>query len=214
MKKTSWQHLKDFVGMPLRLVILSDTASRRWGFTSLEDERLLGVMPRIRGRLLDIGAGNNHLVRAYGNGVGVDVYDQEGDALIVADSANLPFEDASFDTITFMASLNHIPYREQVLDEARRLLQEDGKVIVTMIGPLLGSIGHKLWWYSEEKERGMMPGEVYGLSPRSVQEMAEASGFRVIRHSRFVYGLNNLYELAKATPDRATADPSCRKEIP
>jgi len=197
MAKGPWQAVKDLLFAPFRLIVLSDEGSRRLGLTSLEDERIKAVLPCIAGRLLDIGAGTNRLVREYGSGIGVDVYDWDGGALIVEDTAHLPFDDGAFDTVTFVACLNHIPYRDAALREAHRLLRDGGVCIITMIGPLLGWLGHKLWWYSEDKERGMADGEAYGLSASAVCRLAEDAGFVLQRHARFVYGLNNLYRFAK-----------------
>jgi hypothetical protein len=73
----------DFFGAPLRMVVLPDAWSNRLGFTSLEDERLRAVLPELNGRVLDIGAGNNRLIRLYGNGEGVEVNDWGGGAQIV-----------------------------------------------------------------------------------------------------------------------------------
>ena len=114
--------------------------------------------------------------------------------MVVDDSSALPFKDNSFDTVTFVASLNHIPQREDVLKEARRLIKPDGCLAITMLGPILGSIGHRLWWYDENKHRGgMKRGEVGGLAKRDIVRMCEASGFLLQRHKRFGYGMNNLY---------------------
>jgi len=198
MRKEIWQYIKDLFGAPLRLLVLSDAAARRLRLTSLEDERIGAVLPYIKGRLLDIGAGNNRLVHEYKNGIGVDVFDWGGGVLIVEDTSHLPFEDQSFDTITFLASLNHIPYRKAVLREAYRVLKNDGQLLITMINPLLGYLGHRLfWWYSEDKERGMEAGEVYGLWTSEANRLCCNAGFELTSHSKFVYGLNNLYIVKK-----------------
>lgn len=158
------------------------------------------VLPQVRGRLLDIGAGPNTLVRAHGNGVGVDVFDWGGGAIVVENTASLPFPDASFDTITFIACLNHIPNRQEVLAEARRLLAPGGKVVMTMINPVLGDVGHAIWWYSEDKHRGgMLPGEVGGLWTKDIVAMCGNVGLRLEEHRRFVYGMNHLYVFGAIT---------------
>jgi SAM-dependent methyltransferase len=199
VRRTRWQVWKDTFFSPLRLLFLSDEMAQRLGLTSLEDERIGAVSACVRGRLLDIGAGSNRLVREYGNGIGVDVFDWSGGALIVEDTSRLPFADGEFDTISFVASLNHIPNRAAVLREARRLLAPGGQLLVTMIGPVVGFVGHRLfWWYSEDKTRGMATGETYGLSVERMRELAADAGFVIARHSRFVYGLNHLYELREA----------------
>ena len=192
--KTWLQATWDFIGIPARLILFPPEWLERCGWTTLEDERLLQVLPEIRGRLLDIGAGPNTLVKLHGNGTGVDVFDWGGGALVVPDTADLPFPDRSFDTVTFIACLNHIPNRQEVVREARRLLAPGGRVVMTMIDPVLGGVGHAIWWYSEDKQRGgMLPGEVGGLWTRDIVAMCSAVGLRLEHHRRFVYGMNNLY---------------------
>lgn len=201
ISKSFVQIVKDLLSAPLRLTILPDDTATRLGLTSLEEERIRAVWPYIQGRLLDIGAGRNRLVQRYGNGIGVDVHDWGGGALIVENSANLPFPDESFDTVTFLASLNHIPYREEVLREAYRLLKPGGRLIVTMINPFLGWIGHRIfWWYDpDQRERGITPGEVWGMWPYEVENLLTRTGFVLCLHKRFVYGLNHLFVGIKET---------------
>jgi SAM-dependent methyltransferase len=212
MLKSRVQTIWDFIGIPFRLVLFRQEWLPPCGWTTLEDERLEAVTPWIRGRLLDIGAGHNTLIKRYGNGVGVDVFEWGGGAVVVDDTAALPFPDASFDTVTFVACLNHIPNREQVLFEARRLITRGGRLIVTMIDPILGGVGHAIWWYSEDKQRGgMKPGERGGLWGRDVMRLCERAGFRLLHHHRFVYGMNNLYIFeAEARHNAASAPVALR----
>jgi len=195
--KSLWQHIYDFFGIPLRMILLPDKVSRKFGLTSLQDERIRAVMQLIKGKLLDIGAGDNLLVNTYGNGTGVDVFDFGGGAMIVEDTRQLPFDDESFETITFLACLNHIPYRQEVLKEAFRLLKPGGKVIATMISPLVGKIGHKIWWYSEEKHRGMAEGEEMGIGRTDMFILLKNAGFADIQEQSFFYHMNHLYHGTK-----------------
>lgn len=193
-EKTHWRVAWDAVGIPFRLALFPQTWLPRLGWTTLEEERIAAVLPWIRGRLLDVGSGPNSLVRAYGNGVGVDVHDWGGGTQVIDDAARLPFADASFDTVSFVACLNHIPNRAEALVEARRVLAPGGRVVVTMIDPVLGGIGHAIWWYGEDRERGgMKHGEVGGLWSAQVVRLCEEAGLRLAHHSRFVYCMNNLY---------------------
>lgn len=192
--KSLAQQFFDLVFAPLRLTVLPDAVVERLGLTSLRQERFRAVLPWVSGRLLDIGCGDNRLVRLHGQGVGVDVYDWGGGAMILPDCARLPFPDSAFDTVSIIAALNHIPNREEVLAEAHRVMSKEGHLLITMIDPVLSYLGHRLlWWYSEDKERGMEPGEVYGFRSRDLIKMVEKGGFRLSFHRRFIYGLNNLF---------------------
>jgi SAM-dependent methyltransferase len=192
--KSPLQAAWDFVGIPFRLVLFDQAWLPRFGWTTLEDERLNAVLPYLHGRVLDIGAGTNTLVNRYGNGVGVDVHDWGNGVVVVEDTSKLPFEDASFDTVTFIACLNHIPYRQAALHEARRLIKPNGRLIITMINPLLGDFGHAIWWYSEDKKRGgMKEGERGGMWTSEIVSLCDSASFILETHRRFVYGMNNLY---------------------
>jgi SAM-dependent methyltransferase len=200
-EKTLAQKVLDLLFAPLRLTVLPDPVMERLGLTSLQEERLRAVLPRVRGRLLDIGCGNNKLAKIYGHGVGVDVYDWGGGALILPDCSCLPFPDGSFDTVTIIAALNHIPNRKDVLQEAYRLLAPDGQIIITMINPLLSFLGHRfIWWYDEGRERGMDPEEVYGFWNKDLVRLVESARFNLFSHQRFFYALNNLFVFRKDSP--------------
>jgi SAM-dependent methyltransferase len=157
--------------------------------------RLKVVLPHLAGRVLDIGCGANDLVRRHpGGGVGVDVH-QWGDVdLVVEDSSRLPFEDAAFDTVTIIAALNHIPNREAVLSEARRVLRPGGRFIATMIPPRVSAVWHFLRRRSDvdQTERGMKPGEVYGLTPAEMRRLITSAGFTIRLERPFMLGINRL----------------------
>ena len=194
MERSALQAVWDFVGIPFRFVLFDQAWLPRFGWTTLEEERLEVVFPYLRGRVLDVGAGTNTLVNRYGNGVGVDVHDWGNQVMVVEDTSKLPFEDASFDTITYIACLNHIPYREAALREARRLIKPGGRLIITMINPILGDFGHAIWWYSEDKVRGgMKEGEVGGMWTSDIVRLCDNAGFKLELHRRFLYAMNNLY---------------------
>lgn len=196
--KSLSQKICDFITMPLRLIILPDKTCEKLGLTSLRIERFNNVLQFINGKLLDIGCGDNRLVKIYGSGIGVDTYDWGGGATIIKSAANLPFPDNSFDTVTVIASLNHIPERTKMIAEIGRVLNNDGTVIITMINPFLGFIGHKIWWYSEEKKRKVNEGETYGIWNSEIVRMFGNNGFKLELHKRFVYWLNNLFIFKKA----------------
>jgi SAM-dependent methyltransferase len=191
------------------MIILPDHLSERTHLTSLRAERFAAVLPEIRGRCLDIGAGNNELVQLYQQmapaaspdpSVGVDVVDWGHGATRIDSVAFLPFADRSFDTVCFVACLNHIPERRDALREARRVLRPNGRVLITMIGRVLGTIGHALWWYSEDKHRPVAAEETMGMDSVEILELLQAAGFTRVAHRRFFYGLNHLFIASVAEP--------------
>jgi SAM-dependent methyltransferase len=190
----------DLCGVPFRLAAFPDAWNKRLGWSSLEEERLRAVLPCLQGKLLDVGAGTNRLVQAYGGpGIGVDVHDFGGGAQIVPDTRTLPFTNGSFDTVTYIACLNHIPYRLEALREGFRVLRPGGRLVATMINRFIGDIGHKIWWYGEDRHRGgMLEGETGGLNVSEVRELLAAAGFRNVQFRRFCYGLNGLYVATKS----------------
>ncbi len=206
--KSAVQEAYDLIGAPLRMALLPDHLNEKLHLTSLRAERLSMVLPELSGRVLDIGAGDNMLVRLYRQkmagatggaaekaaaSVGLDVVDWGGACTIVPDCRRLPFEDASFDTVTFVACLNHIPERREAMAEAYRVLRPGGRLVATMIGKLVGDVGHAIWWYSEDKHREVQAGEVMGMDPRDVRELIAGAGFTGLVERRFVYGLNHLF---------------------
>lgn len=165
----------------------------------LENTRIKKVLPHVNGKLLDIGCGNNMLTKAYGNGIGVDVYDWGNVDLIVEDTASLDFNDKTFNTITIIAALNHIPNRQEVLKECYRLLDENGLLIITMIPPLISTIWHFLRkpWDIDQSERGMKDGEVYGMSKKDIITLMSHNNFKLVKCQSFMLKINTLFIFQK-----------------
>jgi SAM-dependent methyltransferase len=197
------------------MVLLPDSANERLHITSLRAERYVAVLAHLKGRVLDVGAGDNGLIRLYRQkllkenrtekrgeeSVGVDVVDWGADTLTIERSDALPFEDNSFDTVTFVACINHIPEREGALKEALRVLKPGGLLVATMIGRLIGDVGHSIWWYSEDKHRTVAEGEVMGINKAEMIALIERAGFSNVKLKRFVYGLNVLYLAEKGAKE-------------
>lgn len=161
----------------------------------LLERRISVVLPLISGKLLDIGCGYNLLVRRYGNGIGVDVFDWGDVDFVVEDTSKLPFGSSEFDTITIIAALNHIPNREEVLKECNRLLRSGGKLIITMLTPGISRIWHRLRkrWDEDQYLRGMKENEVYGLTRSEMKKLLNDAGFELVKIKRFMLFLNSLY---------------------
>jgi ubiquinone/menaquinone biosynthesis C-methylase UbiE len=146
--------------------------------------------------VLDVGCGGNLFVRSYGDGVGVDVVSWAGCDQVIEDAAELPFEDASFGTVSFLACLNHISNREAALKEASRVLAPGGQLLVTMIPPMLGRFVH---WLRRSHDPDQCQRhidhshELLGMSASQVTGLMRSAGFGPVVRKRFAFGSNSLF---------------------
>ena len=174
---------------------LHETAPRRMDL--LEPWRHHVVLPFIRGRFLDLACGYNNLTRGHGSGVGADLFPWEGIDVRIGDAAQLPFRDGSFDTVSVVAALNHIPNREAALRAVMRVLRPGGRFLATMIGPRTGRIAHLIFHQDEARRGGMRHGEVDGIGPPEMRSMLQKAGFELEHEVPFQGGLNRLYVARK-----------------
>jgi len=181
--------------LPL-LAFISREKSLYLGLVPIDDERVIMAMKYAKGKVLDIGCGANNFIRSYGNGVGVDVFPWQGCDIVIKDAGELPFRGGSFDTVSLLACLNHIPNREDATKEAYRVLRKDGRVLVSMISPRWGRFIHWIRFRNDpdHKDRHIdHDHEMLGMSSKQVNDILLAAGFTGIKRKRFVFGLNNLY---------------------
>jgi SAM-dependent methyltransferase len=96
---------------------------------------LAGQAPRVRGRLLDLGCGNQPFLPWYGplvdEVVPVDAAPIPG-VLVVDLAAPLPFPDAHFDTVLCTQVLEHVDSPELAVAEIARVLRPGGHALVTV----------------------------------------------------------------------------------
>ena len=143
-----------------------------------------------------------------GNGRGIDCFPYKGltQDQIQPDLISFPFEDESFESVTFIANVNHIPKADRIIElkEAWRCLKPGGRIIVTMGNPIAEVLVHKLVWFYDrhlktnvdmDTERGMREDESYFLPYKEIKHLIKMAGFRLLKHKRFVtqWGLNSLF---------------------
>lgn len=102
--------------------------------------------------LLDLGCGGGHLVRDLafavgesGRVVGLDASEAQLEAarvlceglaiaeLIEGDATDLPFEEATFDSLASIQMLEYVPDVDSALSEARRVIKPGGKVALVSV---------------------------------------------------------------------------------
>jgi SAM-dependent methyltransferase len=207
--RSSMQKFKDFLTFPLRAFCLFEADS--WGLTALASERFDYVAREVRGHCLDVGCGRgNRFVREFlgGRGVGIDLFPYEGLSKehLVKDLTHFPFDDASFDTVTFIANLNHVPRpkRDLELAEAYRCLRPGGNLVVTMGNPVAEILVHKVVYaydkvlgtnFDMDTERGMDEEEEYYLLDSEISARLARAGFINIckRFFHTQWYLNHLF---------------------
>lgn len=201
--------LVDFVTFPLRALTVFH--SDKWSLSSLTSERFDYAAREVIGRCLDVGCGyHNSFVTHWlgGNGKGIDVFRYEGlsDENIVENMRQFPFPDASFETVTFIANLNHVPRsdRDVELAEAYRCLRPGGNIIVTMGNPVAEVAVHRVVALYDlllgtkvdmDGERGMGQEEDYYLNDTELIQRLVRAGFSKLKKKYFVtqWGLNHLW---------------------
>ena len=125
---------------------------------------------------------------------------------MLKDHRKFPFPDSHFDTVTFIANLNHVPREDRAaeLTEAYRCLKPSGKIIVTMGHPLAESAIHKLVLcyqkflganFEMDTTRGMDDDEEFYLTDTEIEERLTKTGFSGITKKYFLtqWGLNHMF---------------------
>ena len=110
----------------------------RWNPRNLEIIRDW-VAPSPGDRVLDVGCGKGHLVKALSElgieSVGIDLNPNAADVAVVPrvrtmSAISLDFEDESFDAVVSFHSIEHIPRIEDALEEMARVVKPGGKVLL------------------------------------------------------------------------------------
>jgi SAM-dependent methyltransferase len=215
MRRGKTQKLKDFLFFPLRALLLFN--DDRWGLSSLRSERFDYVARDALGHCLDVGCGPHNLfVRRYldGCGAGIDIFPYDGltEQNILKDVARFRFQSNSFDSVTFIACINHIPksMRDAELAEAYRCLKPSGNIIITMGSPLAEIIVHKVvslydrlfgTQHDIDSQRRMHEEEAYYLTDSEIIDRLSRAGFVNITKKYFLtqWGLNHLFTAWKTS---------------
>ncbi len=208
-QRSTLKEVVDFITFPIRAV--APLNFHLFGLTKRPDERFFYAGKEVQGYCLDVGCGpynrfiNEHLK---GNGKGIDLFKYDGlaDENILEDPTAYHFDNETFDSITFISSLNHIPpqIRKKVLKEIYRVLKFGGNVIVTMGNPVAEILIHHLVHfydnifgtkYDTDSFRGMVEGEQYFLTDREIKRNLADAGFKDILKKYFTtqYFLNHLF---------------------
>jgi ubiquinone/menaquinone biosynthesis C-methylase UbiE len=141
----------------------------------------------INGRVLDLGCGSKPYQELFKTSeyIGVDVEvsgHKHNDSCIdyFYDGKILPFDDNTFDSIVCFEVLEHVVDIELTLQECRRVLKDQGKMLVSM--PFL--------WGEHEKPYDFRRFTTYGL-----EAMFSKLGFEVLVIEKSGTGIGAIYQL-------------------
>ncbi len=212
MRRSNVQKAVDFLTFPVRAVMPFRAGElSKWGLSSRAAERFDYAAREVVGHTLDVGCGPyNRFVTEYlgRRGVGIDIFPYDGltEDQIFSDLTHFPFEDASFDSVTLIATLHHIPRskRRTELAEIYRVLRPGGNLILTMATPLTEILVHKVTRlhakllgnaYDIDLLREMHEEEEDYVEERELVKQMVHAGFEDIERKYFLtqWGLNRLF---------------------
>ncbi|HMF11505.1 MAG TPA: class I SAM-dependent methyltransferase [Gemmataceae bacterium] len=155
-------------------------------------------------RVLDIGCHQGEFLRGLGDHIGpstgLDPLARPEAAprfRIVAEPFREPtgFADESFDAVVLLATLEHVPDKEPLARECRRILTPGGRVIVTVPTPFVDRIVE--WLCRLRLADGMSLDEHHGFDPSQTPAIFTRHGFDVEHAGWFQLGLNRLFVFRK-----------------
>ncbi len=155
-------------------------------------------------RLLDVGCHDRSLIDRVlpriASAVGLDpVVAPSEDGRVSFVRGTFPedaaFEDASFDCIAILATLEHMHDPASVARACHRVLVPGGRVVLTVPHPAVDRILDVLLFL--RLADGIDAEEHHGFDVDATTGLFEAAGFRLARERRFQLGLNRLYVFEK-----------------
>ena len=177
--------------------------------TFLRDWRIKVASEYIRShdKLLDIGCFDGHLFEALKPkniqpSIGLDplidnTKTRDEHQLISGSFPDAISKNTSFDCITMLAVLEHIPRKEQQTFNSAffDVLNPSGRIIITVPSPFVDQI---LWVLKKlNLVDGMSLDEHYGFKSKEVFTLFDTKKYQLIKHKKFQLGLNNLFVFEK-----------------
>ena len=172
--------------------------SRRYALINRWNPRNLDIVldwvdPPPGARILDIGCGRGHLVRAltergfdaWGIDLNPNARELAGELNVRTMSADaLEFGDASFDAVVSFHAIEHIPPLEQAILEVARVVKPGGRVLfVYPAEPIRGlyAIPTSVILHGTPFKARQV--HVHRLSPSKVRGLGRAAGLKELRHT-------------------------------
>jgi ubiquinone/menaquinone biosynthesis C-methylase UbiE len=148
-----------------------------------ELEVLKKVVPK-KGKGLEIGVGTGRFAQPLGVSYGIDpsekmleIARRRGIKTFVGKGENLPFDDDEFDFVLIVITLCFVDNPEQVISESRRVLKDDGRLIIGIVD----KDSHLGKFYLEKKKEGhRFYKEANFFSAKEIMELLKKYNFKKI----------------------------------
>ena len=171
--------------MPARYDSRRYALINRWNPRNLEIIRDW-VAPAPGDRVLDVGCGKGHLVRALSelgvDSVGIDLNPKAADVAVVPrvrtmSATDLEFEDGTFDSVVSFHAIEHIPRVGDALKEMARVVKPSGKVLLVYPAePVRGLYAIPTSVILHRNPFKARQVHVHRLNPRLVARLATGAG--------------------------------------
>jgi ubiquinone/menaquinone biosynthesis C-methylase UbiE len=171
-----------------------------------------GLATRIEGKMLDVGCHGATLTRVVADEAQpkeVHALDISQQAIAyarsrfphfhfyVADAANLPFKDASFDAVFCLEVLEHVADPEKVLLEIMRCLRPGGYAVILV--PVENFLFRLLWflWTNFSRGRVWRYAHIHNDRRDYIGGLPEKVGFHVVKNDWFLLGMLRVAKLTR-----------------
>lgn len=186
-----------------------------YGISSTRKRKIMEIIGDVKGKkVLDIGCGSGLLgaelkKKEASEVVGVDISEpainkarQVLDRAIIADaqSEKLDLEEKYFDRIIIAETLEHVLYPENVINEAKRLLKDNGSIIISTPNFLIFSNRIRmLFGQFEYTEDGFLDrGHIHFFTLLSLKKLLNNNNLKIVKenhtiHDRFPEWFGKLF---------------------
>lgn len=162
--------LQDLYRLPCQglSLLAKDSSDAQFIVNHLVELSIALLSPFLNGPILDVGCGSRpydsyftHMKK-----INCDFDSKRGQVDVECPATELPFADASFNSILCTEVLEHVPEPQKAWREFYRVLQTGGRALVSV----------PMWWPAHE-----LPYDFYRYPEHGLRYLAESAGFRVLR---------------------------------